>query len=449
MNLLTAASAVEGRLVGNDVDFERVVTDSRELSGGELFVALKGEKFDGHEFVAQAKSSGAVAALTSQELEIDLPTLVVEDTTLSLGRLAAYWRCQFNLPVVAVTGTNGKTTVREMITSILSEGGPVLSPRANFNNNIGMPITLLGLREEHHHAVLELGMNQPGEIDYLSRIARPSVAVITNAGSAHLEGLRDVTGVARAKAEILNGLDRSGAVVINADDRFAAYWLARARHFRSVTFGLESEADIRGDATTVGDKLLIEVSLPDGRLEFQLSLLGRHNARNALAAVAAAWSVGCSTEQICNGMEKVRPVRRRLEQKQAQAGAQLIDDTYNANPASLEAAIQVLAACPGRRILVLGDMAELGEQAEGLHQAAGRVAREAGIDDLLTTGGLARCAAEEFGMHARHFEKQESLIAAVHELLTPELTVLVKGSLSSHMENIVNALIQTGPSEYA
>ena len=171
-----------------------------------------------------------------------------------------------------------------MITSILSEGCPVLSPRANFNNNIGMPITLLGLREEHHHAVLELGMNQPGEIDYLSRIARPSVAVITNAGSAHLEGLRDVTGVARAKAEILNGLDRSGAVVINADDRFAAYWLARARNFRSVTFGLESEADIRGEATTVGDNLLIEVSLPDGLLEFQLSLLGRHQARNSLAA---------------------------------------------------------------------------------------------------------------------------------------------------------------------
>ena len=214
MNLLTAASAVEGRLVGNDVNFDRVVTDSRELSGGELFVALKGENFDGHEFVAQAKSSGAVAAMASQELEIDLPTLVVGDTTLSLGRLAAYWRCQFNLPVVAVTGSNGKTTVREMITSILSEGGPVLSPHANFNNNIGMPITLLRLREEHHHAVLELGMNQPGEIDYLSRIARPSVAVITNAGSAHLEGLRDVTGVARAKAEILNGLDRSGAVVI-------------------------------------------------------------------------------------------------------------------------------------------------------------------------------------------------------------------------------------------
>ena len=182
MNLLTAASAVEGRLVGNDVDFERVVTDSRELSGGELFVALKGENFDGHEFVAQAQNSGAVAAMASQELQIDLPTLVVRDTTLSLGRLAAYWRCQFNLPVVAVTGSNGKTTVREMIASILREGGPVLSPRANFNNNIGMPITLLRLREEHHHAVLDLGMNQPGEIDYLSRIARPSVAVITNAG---------------------------------------------------------------------------------------------------------------------------------------------------------------------------------------------------------------------------------------------------------------------------
>ncbi|MED5408738.1 MAG: UDP-N-acetylmuramoyl-tripeptide--D-alanyl-D-alanine ligase, partial [Pseudomonadota bacterium] len=385
---------------------------------------------------------GAVAAMTSHELALDMPTLVVSDTTESLGKLAAHWRGQFDLPVVAVTGSNGKTTVREMITLILQQAGPVLAPEKNFNNQIGMPVTLLRLRAEHSFAVLELGMNQAGEIDYLTRIARPSVAVITNAASAHLEGLRDLTGVARAKAEILGGLQRSGVVMINADDRFAAYWLARARHFRSVTFGLDSHADVMGDVTSVDGKMLVEVTLPDDRVEIMLGLLGRHNARNALAAAAAAWSMGCTTEQIRTGLEKMKPVHRRLEQITAPFGARLIDDTYNANPASVQAAISVLAARSGSRMLVLGDMAELGKDARNFHQTAGRHAREAGIEHLLTTGDLARCAAEEFGSAACHFEKQEYLIAALRELLAPELTVLVKGSLSSHMENVVDALTQ-------
>ena len=442
MNLLTAASAVDGRIIGDDVNFDAVATDSRQLSGGELFVALKGDNYDGHDFALQAKGCGAVAAMTSHELALDMPTLVVSDTTVSLGKLAAHWRGQFELPVVAVTGSNGKTTVREMITLILQQAGPVLAPEKNFNNQIGMPVTLLRLRAEHSFAVLELGMNQAGEIDYLTRIARPSVAVITNAASAHLEGLRDLTGVARAKAEILGGLQRSGVVMINADDRFAAYWLARARHFRSVTFGLDSHADVMGDVTSVDGKMLVEVTLPDDRVEIMLGLLGRHNARNALAAAAAAWSMGCTTEQIRTGLEKMKPVHRRLEQITAPFGARLIDDTYNANPASVQAAISVLAARSGSRMLVLGDMAELGKDARNFHQTAGRHAREAGIEHLLTTGDLARCAAEEFGSTACHFEKQEYLIAALRELLAPELTVLVKGSLSSHMENVVDALTQ-------
>ena len=442
MNLLTAASAVDGRIIGDDVNFDTVATDSRQLNGGELFVALKGDNYDGHNFALQAKSCGAVAAMTSHELALDMPTLVVSDTTVSLGKLAAHWRDQFELPVVAVTGSNGKTTVREMITLILQQAGPVLAPEKNFNNQIGMPVTLLRLRAEHSFAVLELGMNQAGEIDYLTRIARPSVAVITNAASAHLEGLRDLTGVARAKAEILGGLQRSGVVMINADDRFAAYWLARARHFRSVTFGLDSHADVMGDVTSVDGKMLVEVTLPDDRVEIMLGLLGRHNARNALAAAAAAWSMGCTTEQIRTGLEKMKPVHRRLEQITAPFGARLIDDTYNANPASVQAAISVLAARSGSRMLVLGDMAELGKDARNFHQTAGRHAREAGIEHLLTTGDLARCAAEEFGSTACHFEKQEYLIAALRELLAPELTVLVKGSLSSHMENVVDALTQ-------
>ena len=442
MNLLTAASAVNGRIIGDDVDFDTVVTDSRQLTGGELFVALKGDRFDGHDFALQAKGCGAVAAMTSHELDLGMPTLLVSDTTASLGKLAAHWRGQFEVPVFAITGSNGKTTVRQMITMILEQAGPVLAPEKNFNNQIGMPLTLLRLRTEHKYVVLELGMNHAGEIDYLTRIARPSVAVITNAASAHLEGLRDLTGVARAKAEILGGLERNSTVMINADDRFAAYWLARARHFRSVTFGLDNHADVTGEVTSVDGKMLVEIRLPDERIEVRLGLLGRHNARNALAAAAAAWSVGCSTEQIRCGLENMKPVHRRLEPLTAPFGARLIDDTYNANPASVQAAIGVLAAQSGSRVLVLGDMAELGKNARTFHQAAGRHARESGIEHLLTTGELARSAAEEFGSRASHFEEQGSLIDALREHLAPESTVLVKGSLSSHMENVVDALKQ-------
>ena len=442
MNLLTAASAVDGRVVGDDAVFEQVVTDTRDLHGGELFIALQGEHFDGQDFAQDAKRSGAVAVMANRQLEVDLPTLVVADTTRSLGQLAAYWRQQFEIPVIGVTGSNGKTTVREMIARILESDGPTLAAKGNFNNHIGLPLTLLKLRDFHRYSVVEMGMNCPREIGYLARIAKPTVAVITNAASAHLEGLGDVTGVARAKAEVFLGLQRSGAAVINADDRFAAYWLARGRRHKTVTFGLENQADVRGEVESLDDGIQLEIRLPEESLEVTLNLLGWHNARNALAAAAAAWSVGCGAEQIKEGLEQVQPVDGRLQPRQGRRQTHVIDDSYNANPASLRCAIQVLARKAGSRILVIGDMAELGSEAESFHRAAGQYAREKGIDQLLTTGTLASLTAEEFGIGASHYDNCDALSEALSDLLGPQVNVLVKGSRSARMERVVEALIE-------
>ena len=442
MNLLTAASAVDGRVVGDDAVFEQVVTDTRDLHGGELFIALQGEHFDGQDFAQDAKRSGAVAVMANRQLEVDLPTLVVADTTRSLGQLAAYWRQQFEIPVIGVTGSNGKTTVREMIARILESDGPTLAAKGNFNNHIGLPLTLLKLRDFHRYSVVEMGMNCPREIGYLARIAKPTVAVITNAASAHLEGLGDVTGVARAKAEVFLGLQRSGAAVINADDRFAAYWLARGHRHRTVTFGLENQADVSGEVESSDDAIQLEIRLPEESLEVTLNLLGRHNARNALAAAAAAWSVGCGAEQIKEGLEQVQPVDGRLQPRQGRRQAHVIDDSYNANPASLRCAIQVLARKAGLRILVIGDMAELGSEAESFHRAAGQYAREKGIDQLLTTGTLASLTAEEFGIGASHYDNCDALSEALSDLLGPQVNVLVKGSRGARMERVVEALIE-------
>ncbi len=442
MNLLTAASAVDGHVVGDDAVFEQVVIDTRDLHGGELFIALQGEHFDGQDFAQDAKRSGAVAVMANRQLEVDLPTLVVADTTRSLGQLAAYWRQQFEIPVIGVTGSNGKTTVREMIARILESDGPTLAAKGNFNNHIGLPLTLLKLRDFHRYSVVEMGMNCPREIGYLAGIAKPTVAVITNASSAHLEGLGDVTGVARAKAEVFLGLQRSGTAVINADDRFAAYWLARGRRHRTVTFGLENQADVSGEVESSDDAIQLEIRLPEESLEVTLNLLGRHNARNALAAAAAAWSVGCGAEQIKEGLEQVQPVDGRLQPRQGRRQAHVIDDSYNANPASLHCAIQVLARKTGLRILVIGDMAELGSEAESFHRAAGQYAREKGIDQLLTTGTLASLTAEEFGIGASHYDNCDALSEALSDLLGPQVNVLVKGSRGARMERVVEALIE-------
>ncbi|HFC52999.1 MAG TPA: UDP-N-acetylmuramoyl-tripeptide--D-alanyl-D-alanine ligase [Gammaproteobacteria bacterium] len=445
--LSVLAERIGARLRGGDPPFSGVSTDSRTLRPGDLFVALRGPNFDGHAFAAQAQARGAVALMVDRPLETALPTMEVEDTRIGLGRLAAAWRGRFALPLVAVTGSNGKTTVKEMLAAILGRQGPVLATRGNLNNDIGVPLTLLRLRPVHRAAVVEMGASRAGEIAWLTGLARPSVALITNAAAAHLEGFGSLEGVARAKGEIYGGLEEGGVAVVNADDPFCELWLGLNRERRVITFGLEREADVsaRWEARADGSKLAL--TTPCGAVELWLPLPGRHNVLNALAATAAAVALGVEPEAIGSGLQEVAPAPGRLERKRGIRGACIIDDSYNANPASLGAALKVLAAVPGERLLVMGDMGELGNEARQLHRQIGRAARREGIQRLYATGELSRAAVREFGSGGRHFDSREQLIDALREELGPQLTLLVKGSRSAGMEQVVEALLGSGEGE--
>ena len=440
-NLTDITQVLGGKLTGADAQITSVATDTRTLEPGALFVALDGERFCGSDFIEDAHRAGAAAVLSPRADCNPLPGLVVENTGAALGQLAAYWRDRFDIPVIGITGSNGKTTVKEMIAAILTECGDVHASPGNFNNNIGAPLTLLGLRDHHRFAVVEMGMNHPGEIDYLSRLTRPTTALITNAALAHLEGLGSLAGVVRAKAEIFHGLEPGGTAVINADDRFMAYWAARVKSFQTITFGLKNRARVSGEVMADGEGQVVEIRLPDDVFEVRLNLLGRHNAANALAAASVGWACGCSAHQIRAGLERVEAQPGRLQIRAGARGSCLIDDTYNANPTSLKAAIRALAVRPGRKALILGDMAELGPRAEDFHAEAGREACQAGIELLLTCGTLAGLAADAFGENASRFESPEDLIKAARALLSPGLTVLVKGSRSARMEQVADSLV--------
>ncbi len=452
MLLSQAAQATDGKQVGDDVLFNAVSSDSRKIVQGDLFIALRGENFDGYNFVTTAAQAGAVAALVNADsygkqgarVVPDFPLLVVEDTRLALGRLAAWWRWQFDIPLVAITGSNGKTTVKEMLASILREAAgsadAVLATKGNLNNDIGMPLTLLQLNAAHRYAVIEMGMNHPGEIEYLTRIARPDVALINNASGAHLEGLGSVEAVAQAKGEIFSGLKRHGTAVINADDAHAPLWRSLAGVNPLLEFGLNPAADVCGTWLPRGDGLRLDVTAPQGMFAADLKVPGEHNARNALAATAAAIVLNISLETIAAGLEKFSGVDGRLQRKGAMHGASMIDDTYNANPASLSAAISVLAQATGKRILVLGDMGELGEDAVIFHAEIGRETRKAGIEKLYALGTLSSNAVREFGSGAKHFERIEDLQAALEKELDENTTVLVKGSRFMKMERVVSSL---------
>jgi UDP-N-acetylmuramoyl-tripeptide--D-alanyl-D-alanine ligase len=447
MQLSQAAEVLSGRCVSADVAFRGVSTDTRQLQPGSLFVALRGPNHDGHDFLDAAREGGAAAAAVSRVTQTPLPLLEVADTRLALGRLAAWWRARFTLPVVAVTGSNGKTTVRSMTHAILSRAGRTLATQGNLNNDIGLPLTLLRLGPEDRYAVLELGANHPGEIDYLASIAQPDIAVVTNAGPAHLEGFGDVSGVARAKGELFARLGTQGVAIINADDRYAPLWRELAAHCRVVEFGLQADVAVR--ASWRGDVGGSRVALvtPWGDAEFQLPLPGRHNILNALAASAAALAAGAGLEAVVGGLESLSPVAGRFTVHRPAAGVTVIDDTYNANPGSLQAAIDVLAAAGGETWLVLGDMAELGPGARELHAEAGRRARAAGVDRLYTLGELSRCAAESFGAAAVAFDTVEDLVAALRSEMRDGLHVLVKGSRRMRMERVVQALGVAGGAE--
>ncbi|HEB99533.1 MAG TPA: UDP-N-acetylmuramoyl-tripeptide--D-alanyl-D-alanine ligase [Thiotrichales bacterium] len=444
LQLSQAAEVLDGELQGPDVRFEGVSTDSRSLEPGNLFVALVGERFDGHEYLAQAAGRGAAAAAVCREVPAELPLVRVADTRRALGRLAAFWRRRFEIPLVAVTGSNGKTTVKEMTAAILGAGREVLATRGNLNNDIGVPLTLFRLDERHRAAVIEMGANHPGEIAWLTIIAAPTVAVITNAGPAHLEGFGSLEGVAEAKGEIYSGLRPGGTAVVNADDAFADLWRSLAAPRDVLTFGLDRPADLSADWRPAGGGSRLSLRTPWGYAELELPLPGRHNVMNALAASAAALAAGASLDEVVQGLGGMRAVSGRLQFLAGIAGARIIDDTYNANPASLGAALEVLAATPGEHWLVLGDMGELGPGAAELHAEAGRQAAASGVSRLFALGELAGEAARAFGGHARAYRDREALLGDLREAMHGDLVILVKGSRRMRMEQVVEALTGGG-----
>ena len=449
MLLSKVAQVLGGELVGQDIEFDAVSTDSRSINTGDLFVALHGDKFDGSQYVSLAAEKGAVAALVNAESyhgeTMPCPLVLVKDTRLALGKLSGYWRDQFAIPLVGITGSNGKTTVKEMLTAILREAAgsddAVLATQGNFNNDIGMPLTLLRLRKQHRYAVIEMGMNHSGEIDYLTRIASPDVALINNAGSAHIANLGSLEAIAQAKGEIFAGLAKQGTAVINADENFAPVWRVLAGAHPIVEFALDAAAPVNAKVQAIDYIQLIDVVTPLGNFSAHLHVPGLHNVRNALAATAAAIALKVPPAKIAAGLERFSGVAGRLQRLPAVNGAVVIDDSYNANPMSLRAAMQVLTQAAGKKILVLGDMGELGIEAARMHAEMGVEARTLGVNRMYALGELSSYAVKEFGAGAQHFERLEDLLAALKAELNKDCTVLVKGSRFMKMERVVKELL--------
>ncbi len=446
MRLSEVADVLQASSCGDDVQFTGCSTDTRTLSGGEMYIALRGENFDGHDFVDQAISKGAVAAMVESPIEnMSSPLLLVPDTREALGKLAGVWRQKFDLSVIAVTGSNGKTTVKDMLASILSRQAPVLATRGNLNNDIGVPLTLFGLHEQHRFAVIEMGANHAGEIAALTAITRPTVALITLCSPAHIEGFGSVSGVADAKAEIFSGLLPDGVAVINIDDEYAASWCKKAGDREQLSFGLDESADISARNIELGGHAgssHFVLTTPKGDLPIKLNLLGMHNIKNALAAAACCIAIDIPLQNIKDGLQAMQAGKGRMQCKPGIKNSRIIDDTYNANPASLNAAMEVVSGLSNRCWLVLGDMGELGNMAESSHQQAGENARAAGIERLYALGQLSTHAVRAFGSGARHFADKDALILALSEEVEAGLTVLVKGSRSMAMEDVVHALVE-------
>jgi UDP-N-acetylmuramoyl-tripeptide--D-alanyl-D-alanine ligase len=441
MHLSEAARATQGQLIGNDVLFTSVGTDSRNLAAGQLFVALRGEHFDGHAYAVPALEQGATAAMVSSATPGLAAGVVVQDTRLALGDLAAHWRRKFDIPLAAITGSNGKTTVKEMLASILrAEAGAedrVLATEGNLNNDIGLPLTLLKLRHQHRYAVAEMGMNHRGEIRYLTRIGAPTVALVNNAGTAHIGELGSVEAIAQAKGEIFEGLSQGGVAVINVDDAYAPLWQALAAPHRIATFGLEQPADVTATYRLESGHSAVALKTPVGEVTFDLPSPGLHNVRNALAAATVALAMGASLTSVAQGLSRFGGAKGRLQYKTGLHQATVIDDTYNANPASMRAAIDVLASHAGKRILVLGDMGELGQDAADMHADIGTYAKGQGIDTLLTLGTLSAHMVTAFGQGARHFDTPEAIADALVGMMDQNTVVLVKGSRFMKMERVV------------
>lgn len=442
--LAKAAESMHGTLHGEDVNFRGVSTDTRSLKSGELFVALQGPNFDGAKFVRRAKECNAAGAVVQQPIETDLPTIVVDDTLAALGKLAASWRQQMPATVVGITGSNGKTTLKELLASCLSISDPTLATHGNLNNEIGVPLMLLRMAENHRYAVIEMGANHAGEIGYLASLASPSVVAITNAAPAHLEGFGSVEGVSRAKGEIIVGHESPEFVILNADDDYFDYWNSLVGDAEVISFGLSAEADVRATgilATDGGSTFTLHT--PDTQFDVTLALQGKHNVLNACGAAAIARSLGITDQQIQTGLEAVQPFHGRLQPVISSSGAMLFDDSYNANPVSVQAAADFLATQDGMTWLVLGDMAELGSDGALLHAHTGWVVRESGVTHLLATGPLSKNTVDAFGENGRWYQCIDDLIGDLQQSVGEGDVVLVKGSRTMGMERVVEALTDT------
>ncbi len=454
---LKPAYCVETDVNSSAVTFRRVHTDTRTIEPGDLFVALRGTHFDANHFLAEAKARGAVAAICQGDdaeaclMAAGLPGLVVADAKLALAALATHWRAQFTLPLVAVTGSNGKTTVTQMIAAILRAFKPqnFLATQGNFNNDIGVPLTVLRLRHHHEFAVVELGMNHPGEIAQLAAIAQPTVALVNNAQREHLEFMATVQAVAQENGSVLAALADDGVAVLPADDVYRDLWKAKAGPRQVLQFCVGEDAthaaDVRSSqAVWAGDAWQVEVHTPLGALHYALHIAGLHNVKNSLAAVACALAAGVPLDAIARGLAAFEPVKGRSRAITVQHGARtltLVDDTYNANPDSVQAALHVLASLPAPRLLVLGDMGEVGDQGLEFHAQAGQLARTLGIEQLFTLGDLSGASSESFGAGGQHFTDNQSLQAAVLAALPEVGSVLVKGSRFMKMERVVEAIM--------
>ncbi|QLF92738.1 UDP-N-acetylmuramoyl-tripeptide--D-alanyl-D-alanine ligase [Pseudomonas sp. ABC1] len=454
MRLSDLVMPLSGRLLGGDASFVSASIDSRAIKPGQAFVALTGPRFDGHDYLAEVATKGAVAALVEREVEgAPLPQLIVRDTRLALGQLGALKRSAFDGDVIAVTGSSGKTSVKEMLASILRAchgEEAVLATRGNLNNDLGVPLTLLELTRHHSSAVIEVGASRPGEIAYTVSLARPHVSVITNAGSAHVGEFGGPEKIVQAKGEILDGLDENGVAILNRDDKAYGEWVARAGLRRVLSFALDADkADFQALAIAQDSRGCPNFTLrsPVGTAVIQLNLLGRHNVANALAAAAAAHAVGVDLEYIVAGLQALQPVKGRAVAQVLATGVRLIDDSYNANPASMLAAIDVLSGFAGRRVLVLGDMGELGAWAVQAHEEVGAYARGK-VDALYAVGPLMENAVSAYGLGGVHFAEQAFLIEALRTENAANTTILIKGSRSAAMDKIVDALAETATEKH-
>lgn len=443
LSLSTIAKWVDGQLIGADNDITGVSTDTRSLQQGDLFVALKGERFDAHEFIQEAFAKGARACLVERSCAVPFSQVVVPDTECALGDMARQFRATQQTTVVGVTGSNGKTTVKNLIASILRLAGRTHVTAGNFNNEIGLPLTLLSMAENTEYAVLEMGAGKPGDIAYLTAIAQPNIGLVNNVAPAHLERLGSLQGVAKTKGAIYSALPIDGIAIINADDAFASYFTQLSDGRRTISFGVSSSADVSALIHTLDENSQFTLRTPVGEISIALPLLGQHNVQNALAASAVAFSLEVPLTTIKAGLEKVEETPGRLIRRPSMHGWMIIDDTYNANPGSMTAAIQTLTYTSSEEHwLVLGDMKELGEEAERLHAHVGTLAKEHSVSRLFTVGTLSQAAAKSFGKGAEHFFDQATLIDVLKSTLHRGVCCLIKGSHSSAMDQVVEGLLQ-------